>query len=148
MAEKALILINNREKTLAKLDNLKIDGMTAMEKENMEKLSKEFSKIFIHYCSKIFGLKPDQLKNLDKEDLTEIAEMIVEKTSKVTNLQKFVVIPLLVLIPIAGWIILELFIDDGTFKSSCYKRLYRKIKNHYGKDWFPYEALKKKLSGG
>lgn len=128
---------------LRKLGTFKIDGLSLKDKKEYDKLTDFTTRMFIQLCWHKLGISLEQLKQLDQEELDELAKMIYER-SKLPGLVQGCI---LVCIPLVGWLILKYTTSDIEAKScygqeAHYKNMrycwwYRKIRDKYGKKFSP-----------
>lgn len=142
--EHDLVKPSRRDALVQKLNAFKEEGLNAKEKQYADEVKKEFAATFVNLAYNLMGISKDQLKKLnDKNDLEELAEILNEKTKKRTRIY----VPLCALIPIAGWIIFLVQIQETDQKCWClyYRHSYKFLKKIFGKNWFPYECVKGRI---
>lgn len=139
--ENALILQNETDKVVARIDDLKKQYLTKKEAVATER----FSELFCDFAGSIFGFSHSELKKITKGELRALEEMIYKKR----KIWKIIVILLEILaIPLLGLGILMLredFQGEGPNTSLSYHCTRKRLIKARGKDFFPYEAVKNYL---
>ena len=149
-SENDLILSNSWEKIHARIEACKIKNFSDQEKANLKRKTKKleevklierraFLKSFTKLCKKVFGINKEQLKTFSKGELIEIADVLFKITKNEAAIQKYVFAPLLLFIPIVGWLLIAI-LRTGTIKWA-YRINYSRLKRQYGEDWFPMDVF-------
>jgi hypothetical protein len=143
VGEQSLILPNKREALLMRLNEFKVNNLSARDLKDYEMLTQKTSILFTRLCWSKLGVSSEQLKKLNQQDLNELAAIIYEQS----RIFAFVQTGILACIPLIGWIILALTStypgsmpnDDSSFfdRNMRYYRWYRRMKNKYGQDFKP-----------
>ena len=146
--QKSLILPNGpREALLIKLNSFKTNNLNSKELTNYNDLVEKNNCVFIVLCWNKLGISQDQLRQLDTQELDELASLLYERTRVVGVLQTIT----LAFAPILGWIILLFSLNilyDSTsnylrrgsmlfWKNMRYFWWYNKIKKISGKNFSP-----------
>ena len=137
--EQSLILPNKREALLMKLNEFKVNNLSAREQESCQELTKISTSLFIKLCWSKLDVSLEQLKKLEQQDINELAA-IVHQQSKTTAL---VHTGILACIPIIGWLALLGILgsvecaDDDLWKNMRYYYWCKMMKNRYGQDFKP-----------
>ena len=137
--ERSLILPNKREALMMKLNEFKVNNLSAREQEDFEKLTKISTSLFLRLCWSKLGVSAGQLRKLEQGDINELAA-IVHQQSKTTAL---VHTSILACIPVIGWIVLLVSLgpvesaDDDFWNNMRYYWWYKRMKNKYGQDFKP-----------
>ncbi|MBI4057907.1 hypothetical protein HY405_01140 [Candidatus Microgenomates bacterium] len=153
VGEQSLILPNKREALLMKLNEFKVNNLSAKDKADHDKdkadhdmLVKKTSNIFVHLCWSKLGVSTEQLKKLGQQDLNELAAIIYEESRLFGLIQSGI----LTCIPVIGWAILMVSlkgVDEAPEDaSSCYRnmRYYwwcKRMKNKYNLNFQPNLSL-------
>lgn len=136
MAENALILQNEREKFISKLQDMRLNNLTAKQQKKLSKNQKRFLYEFNHLSYSFFSLSEYQLKEFSKSELKELDKLISHKAWPWAICQMLFTFG----VSIVGWLGGG-FIGfwAGEFHSWIY--LYRRkyFKKIYGKDSFPFD---------
>lgn len=141
-AVQALIKPNGyREQLLAKIEGFKIHNARKMG--SLRAVAYKFSRGLNKFAYIYFGLSHDQLGSLNKQELTELVELIVDQTRTTAFLHKFLGIPLLPL-TFFGLIGVIYMYDDGLLG---FHRRYKKLKQELGKNYFPMPIFNAVLDG-
>lgn len=85
MNEQSLILPNKREALLMKLNEFKVNNLSAREQKSCQELTKISTSLFLRLCWSNLGVSSEQLKKLEQQDINELAA-IVHQQSKTTAL--------------------------------------------------------------
>lgn len=141
---------NQREALLEKISSLKTHNMTAKELSRFDIFVDRESRLFIQLCWSKLGVSREQLKNLEKDELNELATVIYEKT----KLPALIHAGILLWIPIIGWLSLSLSKEAGSMptgdfgsyanlKNLRYFWWYRQIKKMSSTDFKPNVSVDK-----
>jgi hypothetical protein len=143
VGEQSLILPNKREALLMKLNEFKVNNLSAREQarkqEGYKTLTKISTALFLKLCWSKLGVSSKQLEKLDQQDINELA-VIVHQQSRATAL---VHTGILACIPVIGWIVLLASLgpgesaDDIFWNNMRYYWWYKRMKNKYGQDFKP-----------
>ncbi len=140
--EQSLILSNKREALLMKLNEFKVNNLSAKDKADYDVLVKKSSVIFTQLCWSKIGVSKKQLQKLGQQDLNELATIIYGESRLLGLIQSGI----LVCIPVIGWAMLMVLLQDVEStpenQSSCYRNMryywwFRRIKNKYNQDFKP-----------
>ncbi len=137
-----LVTDGRREKLVKKLNEFRVEGLTAKEKEELDWHRNTFVKSFTEVSWEFLGISKTQLVQLGKEDLEELAEILNEKTKMYPGIWATLLLP----IPIVGWIALCIMKYDDPGCCLYYRRKYKILKKALGENYFPHEALKRTLT--
>ncbi len=138
-SEQSLILPNKREALLMKLNEFKVNNLSAREQKGCQDLTKISTALFLNLCWSKLGVSSGQLQKLEQQDINELAAM-VHQQSRTTAL---VHTGILACIPLIGWLVLALSLglvesaDDYFWNNMRYYWWYKRMKNKYGQDFKP-----------
>lgn len=135
--EQSLILPNKQEALLMKLNELKVNNLSAREQKDWQELTEKLTDLFVRLCWSKLGVSLEQLKKIEQDDLNELAA-VVQQQSRLTA---FVHTGILVCIPVIGWLIL-LFAEISPSERNNWKNLryywwYKRMKNKYHQHFEP-----------
>ena len=133
----ALVLQNEREKVMEKLQNMQLSNSTEKQRKRMMK----FQCLFIKLNYDFFGLSEGQLKGFSAKEWEVLDELISRKARPWAIGQMLFTFG----IPFFGWIIgPSIGLESGEFKSWLYLQHRKCFKKIYGKDLSPmFELLRK-----
>lgn len=136
----SLILQNDTERILAKIDDLKKQFLT--EKERLA--AKHFVRLFCELAEYYFGISSEQLKEFTKEELTALDGLILKK-GKIRKIR--VLLFEISLIPVMFGILCLMsdFSFEGVNRNLSYSLCRKKLIKARGQNFFPYEEFKKLL---
>ena len=139
MDEQSLILPNKREALLMKLNEFKVNNLSAREQEGCKELTKISTALFLKLCWSKLGVSSGQLQKLEQQDINELA-VIVHQQSRATAL---IHTGILACFPVIGWFVLLASLgsitsaDDDLWRNMRYYWWYKRMKNKYGQDFQP-----------
>ncbi len=143
MKNSALILGNKKDQVLAKVGDFKAANLARERKAKLEAQLKESRKLFTGYfvelAWKFFKISESDLKTMDREELTILAEAIAQKAKPRMVLQQ--TLSLLFILP---FVIRVIDYHNGTIYYSWYYLYHRKILREADNgNYFPQENLLK-----
>lgn len=139
MDEQSLILPNKREALLMKLSKFKVNALNLREQEDLKRLTRITTTLFLKLCKSKFGVSWDQIQILKQEEINELA-VIIHQQSRATAL---INTGILACIPVIGWIVLLISLklvkiaDSDLWRNMRYYWWYKKIKSKYSQDFKP-----------
>lgn len=139
VGEQSLILPNKREALLMKLNEFKVNNLSAGKQKGYQELAKKSTALFLNLCWSKLGVSSGQLQKLEQQDINELA-VIVHQQARATAL---IHTGILACIPIIGWIVLSESLgsvdgaDDDFWTNMRYYWWYKRMKNKYGQDFKP-----------
>ena len=144
--EKPIVSSGRQEKLLQKLNEFKINNLTAKEKKLADIREQRLAESFIVLSWKFFGASKEQLKQLDDEDLKEMGALICRKARWLTCLQipLFSALIMLIIPNVVMW--------DNVKKCGrvmwCWQYVanWNKLKKAYGENYSPAKAVKDALA--
>ncbi len=139
--EQGLIKQTPREELMQKLQGFKVGNFNAKEQGELQDIADRFTRHFCGLCWSFLGISKGQLKTLNDDELAELGEMLVHYARPWAILQQIFTYG----VPVIGWIFGGIEHADGDIASWCYLSERRRLKKAYGKDYFPAEAVKKRL---
>lgn len=142
--QERLVLPNDRETLLAKLDELKVEGLTQKERKRLRRIEIDFVDDLNHLCHRKCGIYLSELTaKLSDSELDELGRLIAERAVLRSWLQKLFVYGL----PIVGWVIgyLDYSFSNShhLFTSWGYRRGYKQLKRVYGANFSPALIIRK-----
>ncbi len=137
----AIIQDGWREKMLKKVDEVK--ATREVRVSAYKEVDRYFATVFVRLAWIYFQIDPKELKKFEKAEIEQLAEMMYEKTYKRAAFN----LVLMLSIPVFGWATLLVQSDpkEGGTTAWSYRVRYRKLKNLYGKNYFPHTALLQRI---
>ena len=141
--DQQLILNPKRDALMMRLNSFKTDNLTAKDRTIYDDLNKKAMYMFRWLAWSKFGISLKQIKELDRNELNELAAMIYERSKTPAMIQRFI----LTCIPVLGWsvfaVTMETFdttsndAESAFYKNMRYYFWSRRIKKLFGKNYSP-----------
>lgn len=143
VASQALVLQTEREKFFSKLQNMRLNNLTAKQQEDLRRCRSDFILNFIRLSYYLFGLSKRQLQEFSESEIKVLCELIGKKA----KIYKIGSVAFTFGVPLFGWLWGGLGFLEGDFHSWHYVNDREYLIKIYGKDFFPFDELKLKLQG-
>lgn len=129
--QQTLVLDGNREKLSKRINNINSN----LQDQELGKQRSLFCSLFMQLCYRYYKIKRSDLKEItDNEELLALESEVFKRVESAFKLTKYVGIPIMILIPGAGWASLVKMLYN-TFE--CYGRVH-----YYDSDFIAFRYCK------
>ncbi len=139
----SLVLQTEREKFFSKLQNMRLNNLTAKQQTDLSQSKVRFIKFFISLSYIFFGLSREQLKEFNEDELKVLSELISRKARPWQIYQMLFTFG----VPFFGWIFGGTALTDEStdFRSCKYLRYRKNLRKICGENYFPFGTFQQYL---